>query len=208
MGCSVCRDAGSKRNFGQLDCDQLLVQFNEKDSSQPDHMQPEHVRTCKQVTCAMASAISSADRRIMARAVRMSVAVDDCDQTRVMLFKMVTANPIVQVHSCVASVLRDPGHGVDDAVAATMTGIGQACHIRVGPLCKDTLEGQSCYIDRSLEKHVCNVMTAAASDGCEVEVQAVQKLRATNRLPNLRYFEGYVSHTRNDKQDDLQVSEA
>ena len=73
-------------------------------------------------------------------------------------------------------------------MAATMTGIGQACHIRVGPLCKDTLEGQSCYIDRSLEKHVCNVMTAAASDGCEVEVQAVQKLRATGRLPNLRFF--------------------
>lgn len=125
--------------------DQQLVPFKEGDM-QPD-LQPEHVRTCKQVTCAMASVISSADRRIMARAMRMSMAVDDCDQTRVMTLKMVTANPIIQVHSCVASVLRDPGHGIDDAVEATMAGITQACHVRVGPLCKDTLEGHACYID-------------------------------------------------------------
>ena len=120
----------------------------------------------------------------------MSMAADYCDQTRVMTLKMVTANPIVQVHSCVCSVLCDPGHGIDDAVAATMTGIEQACHVRVGPLCKDTLEGQACYIDRSLEKHIHKVMIAAASDGCEVEVQAVQKLQASGCLPNLRYFSG------------------
>ena len=38
-------------------------------------------------------------------------------------------------------------------------------------------------------------MTAAASDGCEVEVQAVQKLRATGRLQTLQYFFRDMCHT-------------
>ena len=175
---------------GQPDCDQQLVPMTVSNGDMEPDMQPEHVRMCQQVTCAMSSVISSADRRIMARAVRMSMAADDCDQTGVMTLKMVTANPTIQVHTCIGSVLRDPGHGVDDAVAATMTGIEQACLIRVGPLCKDTLEGQACYVDRKLQKHIHNVMIAAASDGCEVEVQAVQKLRTCGHLPKLRYFSG------------------
>ena len=79
-------------------------------------MQSKHVRTCKQVACAMTSVIDVADQAIMKRCVRMSMAADDCDQTRMTMFEMVTANPIVQVQSCAAAVRRDPGHGIDDAV--------------------------------------------------------------------------------------------
>ena len=159
------------------------------------NMQPEHVRTCKQVACAMSCVLDVADRSIMKRSVRMSMAADDCDQTRLMMFKMVTANPIIQVHSCVAAIIRDPGHGIDDAVKATMDGINQSCLVRVGPLDKDTLESPASYVDTTLEQHIHKVMVSAASDGCEVEVQAVQKLWSTNKLPDLRYFFRDTCHT-------------
>ena len=51
------------------------------------------------------------------------------------------------------------------------------------------------YINEELEKHVCQTMVAATSDGCEVEVQAVQKLRSGGHLPNLRYFFRDTCHT-------------
>ena len=196
----------SFRKFHQsAEVQQIMAQSNRRNVMSTDsepmpvasevNMQPEHVRTCKQVACAMSCVLDVADRSIMKRSVRMSMAADDCDQTRLMMFKMVTANPIIQVHSCVAAIIRDPGHGIDDAVKATMDGINQSCVVRVGPLDKDTLESSASYVDTTLEQHIHKVMVSAASDGCEVEVQAVQKLRSTNKLPNLRYFFRDTCHT-------------
>ena len=137
------------------------------------------------------------DRAIMKRSVRMSMAADDCDQTRLITFKMVTANPIIQVHSCVAAVIRDPGHSIDDAAKATLDGIRQACCVRVGPLDRDTLKSDSSYVDEKLARHIRAIIVSACSDGCEVEVQAVQRMKSSLVLPNLRLFvAGHLSHHR------------
>ena len=95
----------------------------------------------------------------------MSFSHDDCDQTRVMKLKCVTANPTVQTHKFVASVLRDPGHSVENTAEATWQGLIQACHVKVGPLCKDDLTSPESHIDRDLVRHAQQVMVCAASDG-------------------------------------------
>ena len=153
-------------------------------------------RTCKTTTCSIAALLDDADQAILRRAVRSSYSVDDADQTRVLKIRCVAANPVVQCHSMVAGVLRDPGHSVEATVEATWEALKQACYVRRGPLDTQTLQGPNCFTDPELVKTIRSTLISAASDGCEVEVQAVPILKR-RYCPSLRYFWRDECHTLN-----------
>ena len=147
-------------------------------------------RTCRTTTTSIATVLDRSDQAIMRRAMRMSYSVDDADQTRVMKLRMACMNPVVQVHSMVAGVIRDPGHSIDDAVEATWEGIRQACIIRQGPLDPQTLlplSGEQPKVCEKLVSHCASTLISGASDGCEVEVQAVPRFKK-KYAKHMRYF--------------------
>ena len=112
-----------------------------------------HSRICKQLSCSIGSVLDEYDQRVIMRALRMSCSCDDADGTKVMKYRMVAANPVIQTHSCVAAVLRDMGHSVDDAVEAVMEGIRQSAVQRRGPL-SQSLESEHTIVRPEIVKHV------------------------------------------------------
>ena len=155
-------------------------------------------QTCKEVSCAMGAVLDDNDRAIMKRSVRMSWSADDMDQSRVVKLRMVTANPVIQTHSCVAGVVRDPGHSVEDAASGTLAAIKQACTIKIGPLDRNL---ESCQhreeecVDTQLLEHCHRTIIAGSTDGHEVEILAIKHLKKV--LKRMRYFFRDSCHTMN-----------
>ena len=124
-------------------------------------------RECKQCNCAMASVVDEKDQSILWRSVKMSIKSDDCDGTRITRVKLVTANPVVQVHRTIAAVQRDIPHSIEGVAAATMAAIDQLCTVRIGPLDKNSCTSQQSYICPEMKKHARKILNNAAADGSE-----------------------------------------
>ena len=150
-------------------------------------------RTCKQITTCIGSVIDDHEQSLMRASCRCAFSVDDADQTRIMRFRLVAANPVVQYRDIIGSVLRDAGHSIPDTANAIMEGIEQACVVRRGPVCRKLWTCPE-EVDQDLLAHLKKITISGASDGHEVEVQAIQAIASDKRLP-LRYQWRDLVHT-------------
>ena len=146
-----------------------------------------HTKMCKQVFASMAAVLDGADLELISNTVKSSFSVDDADQVRVMTLTCVAANPVVQFRTFPCSVVKDYGHSVDDCLNANWQSLRQSCFARHGPLDKDACVSDSSRVDEVVFKRLVSTIVAAATDGCEVEIQSIMKLQRT-KIPSMRYF--------------------
>ena len=92
----------------------------------------------------MGAVIDAKDQDVLWRAVALGFSNDDCSGHRVMRVRMVTANPVIQVHRTIAAIQQDVAHSIDAISDAILSGFTQLCTIKVGPLDKNTGTGPNC----------------------------------------------------------------
>ena len=96
-------------------------------------------------------------------------------------------NPKVQARDFLAPIVRDYGHGIDECADAAWESLKGLCVKRVGRRGRDGLNGPRDVLDEKLLLRLQDITFAGASDGAEVAIQGIQKLRLSARLPKLRY---------------------
>ena len=166
---------------------QLGLSVDHRESRANNHV-------CRQISTCIATVIDENEQSLMRAASRIAFACDDSDQTRIMRFRVVTANPVVQIRDVIAAVIRDCGHSVSDTANAIMDGFDQAATVRHGPLHRMKCTGENTKVDDDLLQHLKQITISGCSDGHEVEIQAIQQIVEQKRLP-LRYQWRDIVHT-------------
>ena len=86
-----------------------------------------------------------------------------------------------------AGVVRDFGHSIDECADAAWESLRALCVNRVGRRSFDGVHGPKDAACSQLLERLQAITFAGSSDGAEVAIQGLQKLRTSGRLPNLRY---------------------
>ena len=116
------------------------------------------------------------------RSHRLAFALDDRDQVFPLRVRLVVSQPRVQAVEFVANVIRDFGYGIDDCASAVWKALTWLCTVQRG-----LRSSNHDHLDETLIAKVKQVTFCGSSDGCEVAIQGVQKLKNDGFLPNLRY---------------------
>ena len=178
-----CHAAGSYRDFQQFcesaELTSLLASGRNKTDSGRN--------TCMQLITAWGAVLSDEHRSVLSKGQRLSFSFDERDQVLVNRVRIVVCNPVVKAHEFVAGVIRDFGHSIDECADAAWESLKAMCVKFVGRRGPDGVTGPQDAACSQLLERLQAITFAGSSDGAEVAIQGIQKLRTSGRLPNLRY---------------------
>ena len=142
---------------------------------------------CRNLITAWGAVLSEEHRSVLSKGQRLSFSFDERDQVFVNRVRIVVCHPRVKAYEFVAGVIRDFGHGIDECADATWESLEALCVKHVGRRGPDGVNGPEDAVCSKLSTKLQAVTFAGSSDGAEVAIQGIQKLRTSGRLPNLRY---------------------
>ena len=142
---------------------------------------------CRNFITAWGAVLSEEHRSLLSKGQRLSFSFDERDQVFVNRVRIVVCHPRVKAYEFVAGVVRDFGHGINECADAAWTSLQALCIKHVGRRGPDGVNGPNDAVCTQLSQKLKAITFAGASDGAEVAIQGIQKLRTSGRLPNLRY---------------------
>ena len=179
----ICFSASSFRDYKKfINCAEMPVCPDEISELQSGNWH--HSNTAKSCNHCLASVEIESNQEFLRHSVRIAMASDDRAQARFLRVKAVRANPVVQIKSFIGDLVKNYGYSVEDCANAHRLAIQGMCTVRKG-VRDDALSGGSDYVDQPLVKHVQDNTVCFATDGCEVEIKAVQLLK--HDMKGLRY---------------------
>ena len=134
--------------------------------------------------------IDDEHRGWVTKSCRTSFAFDGRDQVFSLRLKVVVAFPAVVVKEFVSAIVRDYGNSIEECALAAEKALKYVCWSQIGKRCATKPFSEPGAGDKFDEKAWANLrktIFAGATDGCEVAVQAVQRLKTTGVTQNLRY---------------------
>jgi hypothetical protein len=142
---------------------------------------------CRNLITAWGAVLSDEHRSVLSKGQRLSFSFDERDQVFVNRVRIVVCHPRVKAYEFVAGVVRDFGHGINECADAAWTSLQALCIKHVGRRGPDGVNGPEDAVCSKLSQKLQAITFAGSSDGAEVAIQGIQKLRTSGRLPNLRY---------------------
>ena len=178
-----CHAAGSYRDFQQFCESAELTSVLPTGRIKTDSGR----NTCKQIVTAWGAVLADEHRSILSKGRRLSFSFDERDQVFVNRVRIVVSWPSVKAYEFVAGVVRDFGHGIDERADTAWESLKALCIKQVGKRGSDGVNGPEDEACNRLLETLQAITFAGSSDGAEVAIQGIQKLRTSGRLPNLRY---------------------
>ena len=178
-----CHAANSYRDFRQFCESAELTSVLSSGRNKTDSGKT----TCMQLITAWGAVLSDEHRAVLSKGQRLAFSFDERDQVFVNRVRIVVCNPKVKAHEFVAGVVRDFGHGIDECADAAWESLKALCVKHVGRRGPDGVTGPEDAVCNHLLGKLQAITFAGSSDGAEVAIQGIQKLRTSGRLPKLRY---------------------
>ena len=180
---TTCHAAGSWRDYRKF-CETMdLTSYLSSGSQVTDSSR----QTCMKLTMAWGAVLQDQHQALLRKSQRLAFSIDERDQEFVNRVRVVVCNPKVQAHEFLAPIVRDYGHGIVECADAAWESLKGLCVKRVGRRERGGVTGPKDVLDEKLLQRLQDITFAGASDGAEVAIQGIQKLRLSARLPKLRY---------------------
>ena len=180
---TTCHAAGSWRDYRQFCETADLTSYLTSGSRVTDSSK----QTCMKLNSAWGAVLEDEHQAVLRKGTRLAFSFDERDQVFVNRIRVVVCSPQVVAHEFIGGVVRDFGHGIDECADAAWESLKSLCMIRKGRRGPDQVKGPGDVLDVKLLERLQDITFAGSSDGAEVAIQGIQKLRLSARLPKLRY---------------------
>ena len=154
-------------------------------------------KMCKQLLFASSMPVATHNQHLLQKAVRIALSVDDKDPVFLCRMKLVVTDGTTQCHRLFGGVLNDCSHDVKGSTTNILNLVDQLAMKRQGRRDHSGITGPGDQIDEEFSQQIKKKVFCICTDGAEVMVRSVQKLKIDNHFPNLRYQWRDAAHSTN-----------
>ena len=144
-------------------------------------------KVCKQLLIASSMPVTVKHQGLLQRAHRIALSVDDKDPAFLCRLKVVVTWPTTECHRIFGGLLKDCRHDADSTTTKILNLVDELVMKRQGRRDASGVIGPNDKMDEELRNSILRNIYCCCSDGAEVMVNAIQKLKNGGHLPNLRY---------------------